>query len=147
MLYHVALGSALMAMTTVVHAGCTALALSVLRQPRAASWGLRSRTSEAMLVAGVVVALFMASLLEATIWGATYLQLGALSTFEEALYFSIVTFTTLGYGDVTLPQQWRLLSSFEAANGTILFGWSTALVFAFVQHLYRARTASHDDAP
>ena len=44
--------------------------------------------------------------------------------------------TTLGYGDVTLSDQWRLLSSFQAANGTIMFGWTTALIVAAVHKLY-----------
>jgi Ion channel len=52
------------------------------------------------------------------------------------------TFSTLGFGDITLAKHWRLLSSFEAANGMLMFGWSTALVFAAVQWIYRMRT--HD---
>jgi hypothetical protein len=48
----------------------------------------------------------------------------------------MVTFTTLGYGDVTLGESWRLLGSFEAANGTIMFGWTTALIVAVVHRVY-----------
>jgi hypothetical protein len=59
-------------------------------------------------------------------------------TFEAALYFSMVTFTTLGYGDVTLDDSWRLLSSIQAANGVIMFGWTTAQVTAVLQRLYRS---------
>jgi hypothetical protein len=62
--------------------------------------------------------------------------LGAIETLETAVYFSTVTFTTLGFGDITLDEDWRLLSSFEAANGLLMFGWSTALVFAAVQWVY-----------
>jgi voltage-gated potassium channel Kch len=69
---------------------------------------------------------------------------GALSSLEEALYFSMVTFTTLGYGDVTLSDRWRLLASFEAANGTIMFGWTTALIMAVVHKLYLRHP---DDTP
>ena len=53
--------------------------------------------------------------------------------FETALYFSFVTFTTLGYGDITLSEGWRLLSGIEALNGLLLVGWTTALLFAIVQ--------------
>ena len=52
----------------------------------------------------------------------------------------MVTFTTLGYGDITLSQQWRLLSSFEAATGIIMFGWTTALVITTVQRVFFSDT-------
>jgi hypothetical protein len=71
-------------------------------------------------------------------WAATYVLLGAIDSFESALYFSIVTYTTLGYGDMTLDTQWRLLSSFQASNGVIIAGWSTALLFALIQKVYSA---------
>ena len=48
----------------------------------------------------------------------------------------MVTYTTLGYGDVVLIERWRLLSSFEATNGIIMFGWTTAIVIAAVQRIY-----------
>lgn len=51
------------------------------------------------------------------------------------MYFSMVTFTTLGYGDITLGGDWRLLASFEAANGIIMFGWTTALIVAYLQRM------------
>jgi hypothetical protein len=50
----------------------------------------------------------------------------------------MVTFTTLGYGDVLLDDRWRLLASFEAANGIIMFGWTTAIVMAVVHRIYIA---------
>jgi len=87
----------------------------------------------------VVLIMFFASILEAMAWAWSYYYHGALDTFEDALYFSIVTFTTLGYGDITLSDQHRLFASFEAANGIIVFGWSTALIMAVVQKLYRRR--------
>ena len=60
-----------------------------------------------------------------------------LTTWEDAIYFSIVTFTTLGYGDITISGGWRLLSGIEAMSGILLFGWSAALLFALVQQLSR----------
>jgi voltage-gated potassium channel Kch len=59
-----------------------------------------------------------------------------MGTLEEALYFSTVTFTTLGYGDVVLSPDWRLLSAFQSANGTIIVGWTTAMVFLAVRWIY-----------
>ena len=48
----------------------------------------------------------------------------------------MVTFTTLGYGDIVLDENWRLLASFEAATGIIMFGWTTAIVLASLQSAY-----------
>ena len=56
---------------------------------------------------------------------------------ETAFYFSMVTFTTLGYGDVVLTGQWRSLASIQAANCVIIFGWTTALIFYFIQRIYK----------
>jgi hypothetical protein len=84
----------------------------------------------------IVLITTMAALIEATIWSGAYLILGAFHSFEEALYFSFVTFTTLGYGDIVLRQGFRLLGSLEAANGVIMFGWSTAIVITAIQKVY-----------
>lgn len=59
------------------------------------------------------------------------------SSFSEAVYFSLVTFTTLGYGDISLGSNWRLLSGLEAINGIMLIGWSTAMMFALIQNIYK----------
>jgi hypothetical protein len=139
-LQQIALGSILMVVTTIVHSGCTLAALLGLRMTRANLWGLRTRSGRMGLVSALVLMMFFAALLEVTIWAAVYLAVGAISTVEPALYFSMVTFTTLGYGDVVLKEGWRLLASFEAASGIIMFGWTTALIFAVVQRL-----ASHDE--
>ncbi len=56
--------------------------------------------------------------------------------FEEAVYFSSVTYTTLGYGDVVIQGPGRLLCTYEAISGTILFGLSTALLFTLVNRLW-----------
>jgi len=87
----------------------------------------------------VVLIMFFSSILEAMAWACSYYYHGALEDFGDAMYFSIVTFTTLGYGDITLGGEYRLFASFEAANGIIIFGWSTALIMAVVQKVYRKR--------
>ena len=140
--FQIAIGSLLVIITTFVHAGCTLAALWALRMSHADRWGLRTRWSRVTLVATLVVIMFIASFLEATIWAATYLVVGAMSAFEPALYFSVVTYTTLGYGDITLNESWRLLASFEAANGIIMFGWTTALIFAFIQRIVQHEKAA-----
>ena len=80
--------------------------------------------------------MFLASIIEVLVWAVTYLVLNAIQGVEKAFYFSMVTFTTLGYGDIVLEERWRLLASFEAANGIIMFGWTTAIVMAVIHHVY-----------
>jgi len=135
MLAQVGFGVLLVMVTTCVHAAGTAAGLAVLRRSHASSWGLRSKRWAVLLVASFVTLMFLAAVVEVGVWAAFYLGAGAIAGLESALYFSAVTFTTLGYGDITLSPDWRLLASFEAMNGIILFGWTTALVVMLVQRV------------
>jgi voltage-gated potassium channel Kch len=76
-----------------------------------------------------------------------YLQIGALNTLEKSLYFSTVSFTTLGYGDVTLQPHYRVLGSFEALVGILMAGWSTALLVAGIQKIIAMRRDSRQTDP
>ena len=67
------------------------------------------------------------------IWALVFLALGAFQELEPALYFSLVAFTTVGFGDITLDPDWRLLSGLTAANGFLTFGWSTAYMIALAR--------------
>jgi hypothetical protein len=116
--------------------------IQVLRRKRAREWESQSNTTRAVLISLVVLLMFLAALLEASTWAAVYLAVGAISDLETALYFSTVTFTTLGYGDLTLDASWRLLSALQAANGTIMFGWTTAIVMAAIQRMVVRREAA-----
>ena len=81
-----------------------------------------------MLLAGV--SLWVLSVITAGVWvwAAAYRQLGVFATLEEAVYFSLVCYTTLGFGDVLLAHDWRLLAGMEASNGFLTFGLVTALL-------------------
>lgn len=87
----------------------------------------------------IVILIFFITVLESALWAGAYLALDVITGFEDALYFSLVSYTTLGFGDITLVENYRLLSAFEAANGIIIFGWSTAIVMAVVQGIYFTR--------
>jgi voltage-gated potassium channel Kch len=139
MLVQIGFGIAMLAATTFVHSGATWECLSFMKRLRDGRPQLTSMAMKAGAVAYMVTLLFVAAVIESALWAAAYVWMGALESFEEAMYFSTVTFTTLGFGDVTLAERWRLVSAFEAANGTMLFGWSTALIFAVVQRIIEAR--------
>ena len=131
--FNIIIAACMLVVTTAIHAGGMLLVMQMFESHKGPSIKRLKRLS---LVSGVVILMFLASVLEVLVWAITYLALNAIEGFERALYFSMVTFTTLGYGDVVLAEHWRLLSSFEAANGIIMFGWTTAIVIAIVQRVY-----------
>jgi hypothetical protein len=88
-----------------------------------------------------VLGLMAIHTLEIWLYALAFLAVGALGDFETALYFSTTSFTTLGYGDVVLDRQWRLLGAIEGANGLLLWGWSTAFLFSVIG---RMRALEHD---
>jgi voltage-gated potassium channel Kch len=93
-------------------------------------------------VTTVIQGAFMSTDVRYVEWRVFYLYnpaLTAIPDLETALYFSMVTFTSVGYGDVVIAGDWRILASLEGANGVIIFGWTTALIFYVLQHLYRPR--------
>ena len=136
----VATGLGIMVLTIIIHA------LFMVGGARVAKWR-RSRfgrvgkeMEKAALISVLTVWMFLAVVFEAGIWALVYLYnplVTALPDLETAFYFSMVTFTTLGFGDVVLTGQWRTLASIQAANGVIIFGWTTALIFYFIQHIYK----------
>ena len=134
MLLNIIIAGVLMVATTVIHAGGMVLAMRLMRSRDGHL--KRLRQMRIYRVSGIVLLMFNVSLLEVLLWAVVYNQLNALEGFEPALYFSMVTFTTLGYGEIVLGEQWRLLASFEAANGIIMFGWTTAIILAAVQRIY-----------
>jgi hypothetical protein len=135
MIDQLAVGALLLVLTTIVHAACMIISLRTVRALRAERWRLHRLLTSTILTAAVVLMMFSASILEAWLYALTYVFVGAIGAFEPAMYFSIVTFTTLGYGDVLVAEEWRILAATEAANGIIMFGWTTALIVYFVGQL------------
>ncbi len=133
--WNIIIAAILMVVTTGIHAGGMMLALSAVERQRG-DLKHRLRRTHVYWISGIVLLMFLVSLVEVLVWAVAYLVLNAIEGFEQALYFSMVTFTTLGYGDVVLEEGRRLLASFEAANGIIMFGWTTAIVIYAVQRIY-----------
>lgn len=138
MLSIISLGCFLIILTGLVH---TLLSAAVVSYVHRESIVKRSILRAVLRVDVVVLMTIATAIVEAAIWAYAYVELGALSSFEESLYFSLITFTTLGYGDIVLNDEWRLLASFQAANGVIMFGWSTSLVVLVVQNMKFLRKA------
>ncbi len=100
-----------------------------------------SALRQAGMILLVVFGVFALHTAQIWLYALAFRALGEFQTFEAALYFSTVTFSTVGYGDLTLSVKWRLLGAIEAANGLILIAWSTAFLFGVTTRL---RALEHD---
>ena len=133
------IGCFMIALTVIIHA--VALDRITVLLEKSGPWAYKKykRSWEIPLMVITVLSVFLAHIIQIWIWAVMfyYLEPETLPTFEAALYFSTSSFTTVGFGDVYLNETWRLLSSFESANGFILFGWSTAFIFEIISKLYK----------
>jgi hypothetical protein len=93
------------------------------------------------IVARVLLYASLAHLLEVALWGVLFMACGEFPDFGTAFYHSAVNYTSLGYGDVIMTPAWRLLGPLETGNGLLLFGVTTAMLFAVLQRLAEAKFA------
>ena len=97
---------------------------------------------------GLLVRLFLRivllHLIQVGLWAVVFWRARELPTLETAVYFSLVTYTTIGFGDVVLGPSWRVLAGIEGLTGMLLVGWSTAFVFAVVNRMYEHWRQVHD---
>ena len=106
----------------------------------------RSLTRHAMLLILVFFIVIVLHLLETALWASFYYWQSLFPDFETSLYFSLTSYTTIGFGDVVLPQKWRLLGAMEGISGVLLCGLSTAFIFAVINLLFRMRTGLINEA-
>ena len=93
----------------------------------------------ALLLMSIFAVLIMLHVTEACVWATFYAWRGLFQNYETSLYFSLKSYSTIGYGDVLLPQDWRLLGTIEGVSGVLLCGLSTAFFFAIMNALFRFR--------
>ena len=108
---------------------------AVLRVARAVSERATSRQSLRLIavMTATVSVLMIAHIAEVIVWSFAYAIVGVAPPGTDLVYFAFVNYTTLGYGDVTPVQRWHLLGPMTAMNGVLLFGWSTAVIYAILQ--------------
>jgi voltage-gated potassium channel Kch len=121
-----------MALCVVIHATGVASALRWRRGRPATLQRFWPWTLLFIRLAGWIVLL---SLIEITVWALFYAWQNAVPDLQSALYFSAVTYTTTGYGDLVLPLDWRLVGAIEALTGILMCGWSTGFFFAVVDRI------------
>lgn len=128
MIANLVIASLMVGATVVIHFFGLAALLAFLNRRAAHFAGDAHLSMQGAVIVGVVFGLFAIHTVEIWAYAALYRALGEAATFEEALYFSTSTFTTVGFGDIFLDTNWRLLSAIESANGFLLIGWSTAFL-------------------
>ncbi|HXA25728.1 MAG TPA: hypothetical protein VNW90_25900 [Acetobacteraceae bacterium] len=134
-------GLSLIALTIAIHA--TGVVMMALVGLRIRAWletrNLRSRRVIPIVIGIVgVIGLLLAVLhgIEAAIWAAAYIWLGALDSPEDAILYSVDSMTTRGASGLMLQQHWQMMGALEAAGGMLLFGISTAYIFAVMQEYW-----------
>jgi voltage-gated potassium channel Kch len=136
MLVNIIIGVLVIGLTILIHGYGTIYWIKFIRK----KYKKKTTKSLSKRIVWILIysAIFLLSLnfIEAIIWGFTYYLLPGITEFEsieKAIYFSLVTFTTLGYGDITINSANRMLAGFEAMNGALLLGWTTAMMFSLLQ--------------
>ncbi|MBO3761183.1 two pore domain potassium channel family protein [Ciceribacter sp. L1K22] len=129
MLLNLALGTLMISLTVVIHT------FGLMGVTQAMSWisdriRLHRHRSRLIAMNTVVLGVFAVLTTEVWLWAICYWLIGFFDSFEVALYFSTVTFSTIGYGDVIPHPEWRLLAGMEGVDGFLLIGWSTAYLVA-----------------
>jgi hypothetical protein len=140
MLGQIITGIALICLTTLIHAAFMVSAFKMVERNRFRHEKPRHELAKAVAVSALTAWMCLGVVCEVLLWAAYYRwqpELGELPDLETAFYFSMVTFTSVGYGDVVLAGPPRVLASLQAANGVIIFGWTTAIIFFYVQQVYR----------
>jgi hypothetical protein len=115
-----------------IHAIVMAAVLWVARIADERATSRQSLRLVAVMIATVSV-LMAAHIAEVVVWSLAYMIVGAAPPGTDFIYFAFVNYTTLGYGDVTPIERWHLLGPMTAMNGVLLFGWSTAVIFAVLR--------------
>ncbi len=91
--------------------------------------------AHALLLFLVFTSLLASHLIQATLWATAYYAIGGFGDMATSLYFSLSSYTTVGFADVVLPEHLRLLGPLEAAIGVLMFGWSTGYIFALATRM------------
>ena len=133
MILKLLVGWALMGVCVGVHASGISAAMRWLsRLPQVPQRFLAST----WLFSRVAAWIILLHLVEICVWGAFYVWQSAMPDLQSALYFSAVTYTTTGYGDLVLPPEFRLVGGIEALTGILMCGWSTGFFFAIVSRMF-----------
>jgi voltage-gated potassium channel Kch len=133
------IAAAIVSVSLIIHlAGILLMAESLLHRREELEQN-PSRRRFALLMLTLFAGILLLHVIQTSLWAVFYYTQELFSDFETSLYFSMVSFTTIGYGDVLLPRHWRLLGVIEGFMGVLLCGVSTAFIFAVVNAIFQSR--------
>ncbi len=136
MLIQLSLATAMVVATILIHgAGITALARGMQLEIDAAEAHHHFSLKRASAILVIVLALFTLHGIEIWLYAAVYLVIGAVQNLEAAVYYSTITYASIGFGDSEMARPWRLVGAIEGINGVLLLGWSTAFFVTVVARL------------
>lgn len=136
---HFAVQLALVALTVLIHAAAMILVLRHFVRSVPPEGVHVPFLRSVVFLFHIVCLILAAHLVEMVVWGLAFHLIGIFPSSFTAYYFAIETYTTLGYGDVLLPRDWRLTSGWLATTGLLMFGWSTAVFATIIDRLNESR--------
>jgi voltage-gated potassium channel Kch len=139
MLTELATAAVIVAVCLIIHVAGILLMAEWLFSQRDNLERTASTRQFALLIVALFAGIMCLHIIQTSLWAVFYYFQDLFSDFETSLYFSMVSFTTLGYGDVLLPRRWRLLGVIEGFSGVLLCGVSTAFIFAAVNAMFQFR--------
>jgi hypothetical protein len=92
--------------------------------------------TDTKMISIVLVVLFVGHIVQFAVWAGVFVFLGEFESFNTAFYHSTVNFSSLGYGDIVMGEQWRLLGALEACNGVLMFGLSGGTILSVMVRLF-----------
>lgn len=140
MLGQLTIASGMILLTVMIHAlGLMALQQVIRREALGARPGrtLRWSARGIAMTLTAVLGVFTLHGIEIWLYALLYWGLGALPDLHTAVYFSTITYGTVGYDDEGLERAWQLVAAIEGINGIILLGWSTAFLVSLGARMTR----------
>ena len=127
------------ALTLAIHSAAVMATVQLFRREEKAGRAGSGTFMDVSIIFRVNGFAFIAHVVEIALWAVLFMICGEFRYFGTALYHSAVNYSTLGYGDIVMSPAWRMLGPIEAANGALLFGVSTAMIFAVIQRMILIR--------
>lgn len=140
MLGNVMIGLTVMILCLFVQAVLVAIAVEFYARHQSREVSV-SFISTVLLIACVMLVLVLGNFTQICIWGMLFVQLGEFESYRDAAYHSAVNFSTLGYGDIVMSEERRVLGPIQALNGVLMVGVSTAVMMSALQDALKRAAA------